>query len=134
MSENSIESYSATVSDQDREVSVKYDFGENLADAVEKFGEDVVFSRFKSAAIIDLQSLIRRHIKQLDEKGNPKFTDEQIQEAASNWAPGIKTVSRKSKAEKVQALFSQMSDEEREAILNQLMSGDDADDTDSDSE
>lgn len=37
----------------------QYDFGENLDNAVDKFGTDVVFSNFVSAAKVKLQAIMR---------------------------------------------------------------------------
>lgn len=127
----SIEKVSARLAgDDSREVTVEYDFGSNLAEAIEKFGENVVFNRFKAAAVIDLQSGIRRHIKAKveDAEGNEtaedKYTDAQIQDWASNWKPGEKNINRKSKIDKVKDLYKGMSEEDRQALLDQLMSGD----------
>lgn len=36
-----------------------YDFGENLQDAVDRFGADVVFSNFVSAAKVKIQAIMR---------------------------------------------------------------------------
>ena len=41
------------------EAAGQYDFGENLDNAVDKFGADVVFSNFVSAAKVKLQSIMR---------------------------------------------------------------------------
>lgn len=41
------------------EVVGAYDFGENLQDAADKFGADVVFSQFVAAATVKLQSIMR---------------------------------------------------------------------------
>jgi len=41
------------------ESSVAYDFGENIAKASQKFGEDVVFSLYRAQAKIQLQARMR---------------------------------------------------------------------------
>jgi hypothetical protein len=40
-------------------ISVKYDFGDDLADAVRKYGEDVVFDLYKAAGSIRVQNVAR---------------------------------------------------------------------------
>jgi len=40
-------------------ISVKYNFGDNLADAVEKYGEAVVFDLYRAAAMIRVQNVAR---------------------------------------------------------------------------
>ena len=114
------EIYSATVSESDREVSVPYSFGSNLDEAVSLFGHEVVFNRFKAAAVIDLQSLIRRGIRATNEDGTPKYSDDDILAQAAKWAPGIRSVNRKTKADKIKDMFKDMSEEDRAALIAQL--------------
>lgn len=40
-------------------ISIEYDFGDNLASAVEKYGEVVVFNLYKTAASIRVQNVAR---------------------------------------------------------------------------
>lgn len=108
--ENSV---TAKTSKSDRIVSVEFNFGKNLGESVEMFGEDVVHSRYLSAAVIDLQALIRRGI-------NADKTDEEIAGLAAAWKPGVKTVVRKSAQEKIKDAFSAMSEEDRLEMLRQL--------------
>jgi hypothetical protein len=39
----------------DREVSINYDFGKDIDEAIAKFGKDAVFSNFKANAVITIQ-------------------------------------------------------------------------------
>ena len=96
--------------------SVTYDFGDNLDEAVSKFGADVVYARFKSASTVDLQALIRRHL----DSDTPKSAAE-IQELATAWKPGVQTKKRKSAGEKIQDLLGDMSEADRTALLETLM-------------
>ena len=64
------------------EVTCEYDFGENLQDAVDKFGADVVFSQFVSAATVKIQSLMR-------DKKKAGQTDEQIQDFLNTYKIGM---------------------------------------------
>ena len=43
--------------------TINYEFGNNLADAAKRFGEEVVFSNFRQSAKITLQSIIRRKLE-----------------------------------------------------------------------
>ena len=58
-----------------RSATVSYDFGENLQDAVAKFGEEVVFTNMQQSMKISLQALLRRGF----DKGQ---SDEEIAAAA----------------------------------------------------
>lgn len=98
--------------------SVTYDFGDNLDEAVSKFGADVVYARFRSASTVDLQALIRRHL----DSETPK-TQAEIQELANQWKPGVQTKKRKSTQERIQDLFTEMSESDKQAVLEALMSG-----------
>ena len=103
---------SAKTSDSDRVVTVTYDFGKDMATSVEKFGENVVHSKFVQSAIIDLQSLIRRLLK-------AGKTDDEINAEVSGWKPGAKVTVRKSGKEKALDALGSLSEEDRAAILAQ---------------
>lgn len=104
---------SAKLKDNDRTVTVSYEFGETLREAVQKFGEEVVFSRYLAAAVVDLQALLRRGIK-------VGKTDSEITSMVAAWRPGVKMVSRKSAGEKIKDAFAGMSDGDRKALLEEL--------------
>jgi hypothetical protein len=94
-------------------IKVQYDFGDNLAESVKLFGEEVVHSRAKAALVIDLQALVRRMIKA------GKKSDE-ITAAVAKWKPDTRVVVHKTAAEKVQEGVKQLTKEERLALLKQL--------------
>ena len=96
--------------------TVSFDFGDDLESAVEKFGGDVIFSRFKAAATVDLQALIRRNLK----GENPK-DEKEIQALVDEWQPGVSTRTRKSPQQKAQEAVDALSDDEKEALLASLM-------------
>jgi len=106
----------AGTTDDAPSAAVEYDFGDTLAEAAEYFGDDVVFSRFVSAATVDLQALIRRNLT-LEE---PK-TEEEIQALVAEWKPGVSTRKRVSAAEKAQRAVDNLSDAEKAALLESLM-------------
>lgn len=101
---------------------VTYDFGDNLEEAVALFGADVVFSRFKAAAIVDLQALIRRHLD-----GETPKSEAEIQALVDEWKPGVTTRKRKSTKEKAEELLSGLSEDDRKKLLESLLSGEQAD-------
>ena len=98
--------------------TITYDFGDDLDAAVERFGADVIFSRFVAAATVDLQALIRRNLK----GENPK-SESEIQGLVDEWSPGISTRARKSPQEKAQAAIDALSDDEKATLLESLMAG-----------
>lgn len=73
-----------------RSATVTYDFGDNLQEAVEKFGEGVVFSNFHQQAAISIQGVIARCIK----------SGKDPQETVNGWKLGM-AKPRKGKVEKV---------------------------------
>jgi len=102
----------AKLSGNDREVTVNYDFGEDLDAAVELFGADVVHKAFAAQATVSLQSMIRSGIK--GEK-----SDQEIQKNADEWKPGARKPAR-SKAEKVLDQFAEMDADAKAALLKEL--------------
>jgi len=96
-------------------VAINYNFGENLDDAIGLFGDVAIYSRFKSASVVDLQALIRRHLG--GEK--PKSQDE-IQALADEWKPGVGSRVRKSPKDKALDALAALSDEDRQALLDSL--------------
>jgi hypothetical protein len=104
--------------------TVSYDFGDNLDEAVELFGEEVVFMRFKSAATIDLQALIRRHLGAKDKEGKPTpKSEEDIQKLAAEWTPGVQTRKRKTDKQKAEELLSKLPAAQLAELLASLQNG-----------
>lgn len=102
----------ATKRDADKVVEVEYDMPETVEALVEKFGEDAVASAAADSFTISIQALIRRHI---DKEQN------EIEELVQNWRPGVRQPGvKKSPLEKAKAALSQMSAEDRAALLAQL--------------
>jgi hypothetical protein len=115
MSEREISARAGTDEDAPS-ATVTFDFGDDLDGAVELFGADVVFSRFVSAATVDLQALIRRNLS-----GEEPKSEEEIQGIVSEWRPGVSTRKRKSAKEKAAEAIDALSDDERQALLDSLM-------------
>lgn len=96
-----------------REITVEYDFGASLAEAVEKFGEDIVFSGFVADAKVGLQAIVRARLGKIDDE---YMSDEEILAEAAQWKPGVRKQAADPMA-KLQALLSKLSPEQRAAIL-----------------
>lgn len=109
-----------------RKIETEYDFGDNLADAVSKFGEEVVFSSFVAAAKVDAQALIRRHLKSnvpaVEGVSTERpYTDEEIVAALAKWKPGVKSErSATSVADKAEALLGKMTEAQKAEFLEKL--------------
>ena len=112
------ESYSATYNAKDDDgnvvssdqITVEYDMGDDLASAVEKFGEEIVFAHFKAHAAVSLQARIRAAAKAGDD---PQAT-------VDAWVPGQVTRRGKSQVEKATAVFEKMSADDQQAFIEKL--------------
>ncbi len=110
--------YTATYNPKDEDgnaleaqlLTVEYSFGENLAEAVELFGEDIVHAHFTAHAVVSLQSRMRSAAKQ----------GQDVQEAISNWKPGQVTRRGKTPVEKALADFGKMDEAQQAAFIQQL--------------
>lgn len=65
-----------------KDAVISFDFGKDLDEAREKFGDEVVFSNFKGAAVITAQAAMRRRLEQ-------GKSAEQIAEEMKSWKPGV---------------------------------------------
>lgn len=100
---------------KEKEMTVGYDFGDTLADAIAKFGEEVVFSNFKQSAVISLQGNVRRYMEQ------GKLTDEEIEKKVGEWKPQIAKVSTTDATEAILKKAAKMSEKERAELIEKLM-------------
>lgn len=97
----------------DKEATVLVDLGENAADAIARFGEDVVFSNYIANVKIGVQSGIRRYI----EAG---LSPEDIQAKFDNFKPGTTMDRVVDPIAALAAKMSKMTPEEREEAFNKL--------------
>ena len=95
--------------------TINFNFGDNLDEAIGLFGDETIFNRFKSASVVDLQALIRRHLS--GEK--PKSQDE-IQALADEWKPGIGTRVKRSPKDKALDALAALTPEDRATLLEGL--------------
>ncbi len=93
-------------------VEASYDFGDNLAEMQEKFGEEVTYSNARQNMRVGIQAMMRRMI----EKGE---TEENIQNAVASYVPGVGG-QKQDPVEKFKAKWANLSEEEREKLLDEL--------------
>lgn len=97
----------------DREWSGSYDFGANLEEAKEKFGEDVVYSSYVSAQTIRAQAVVRS----LLEAGK---TDDEIAVELAGWKPGVQRTRQVDPQAQILAKWGSMSADDKAAFLAKL--------------
>jgi hypothetical protein len=98
--------------------TVKYDIPDSIQEALDRYPEEVVYSRFKGSLVIDLQSFMRTQIQKED------FSTANLELAVNGdgseenpgWAPGIRAKG-KSVGEKIQDMLAKLTPEQREEIL-----------------
>lgn len=90
--------------------AVKYDIPDSIQEALDRFGDEVVYSRFKASLVIDLQSFMRTQVQK------EEFSSDMLEQAVSAWVPGIRAKG-KSVGEKIQDMLSKLTPEQREEIL-----------------
>ena len=107
----------------DEVVTVNYDFPADLDGLTKAFGADVIFSKAMDSLIIDVQALVRRHLRgTVGADGKVKVAPKnqaEIQAIVSAWKPGVGP-NRATPVEKVGTLIAKMSDDEKAALLAQL--------------
>lgn len=104
----------------EREFKSQYDFGASLEDAVETFGEDVVFAGFVSSATIDAQNFIRLRLEKKTEEGGFSYSDDAIASDFAEWKPGVKTRERVSQTDKIRKMLGALTEEQKAALLASL--------------
>lgn len=97
----------------ERSISIDYNFGANLAEAIELFGEEAVFNGFVADGKVGLQAFVRARLGKTEEE---YMTDEQIIAEAEAWKPGQRKQAADPMA-KLQALLAKLTPEQRAAIL-----------------
>ena len=104
---------SKKVGDEVKEVVVQYDFGDNLAEAVAKFGEEIVFTNARRNMVIGLQGVIRRLIE--------TNKAELAQSTADAYKPGVQMERGKvDPKQRAIAAFRGMTPEERAEFIREL--------------
>lgn len=92
------------------EASCTYNFGETIQEAIDMFGSDVVHDIFCSGAKVKAQAVVRSAL------ANGVDPQEQL----NNWKPGVTTRTAKDPVSVVQKQLSNLTDEQKQAILQML--------------
>jgi hypothetical protein len=102
-----------------RSITVEYDFGDNLKDAVARFGEQTVFEYFEDNARIALQGMVRNRLKK---EGEDKYvSDEKIHDQVNKWMPGAKRVSDPAKkAEQIKKAYGTLDRDAKRALVEAM--------------
>ena len=104
-----------TATKDDNTATVSYDFGENVQEACDKFGEDVVFAGFTKSAKITAQSAIRRYLTAgVDEEG--------IQGKMDAWKPGVALERVTDPVAAIKSKFANMDADQQAEIIKLLKS------------
>lgn len=99
-------------------VTAEYDFGNDLADAVAKHSEEIVFSNYRANGKVTIQALIGRNIE-------AKVSDENIKDVVAKYKLGAPTErAAKDPTKDIIALWPGMSEEERQNFLKKLKESD----------
>jgi hypothetical protein len=115
----SIENIATKEPGSSRELTVSFDFQNDLDSAVAAFGADVVFAGFKADAKVGLQAKVRGMLKATEEDSEaPKYTDEEIISAIADYKPGVKTRQTSDPMAKLQALLGKLTSEQKAALLS----------------
>lgn len=104
---------SITAKKGDNDATIGYDFGETLDEAVELFGEEVVFSGFRRTSVITAQAAIRRYL----ETGH---SEEEVQSKMEEWKPGVSLVRVIDPVKAILSKADAMEDDDIEALIEKL--------------
>ena len=108
----------AGTTEDSRTLTVKYNRPENLAEATEMYGEEVVFSNAMASIVITMQGMIRRHLKGTEK--SPAKSDEEIQALVDAYKPGVSTRQPKDPTANILKSFEGMDAEKRKDVIAQL--------------
>ena len=94
-------------------VSLEYNFGENLEEMRELFGDETVFTNARANMKVGLQGAMRRYI----EKG------QDVASLATAWKPGVQMERTVDPVAAIKSQFANWTDEQKAAFIAQLTEG-----------
>lgn len=122
MSLENITTKDGKTNEDSRSITVAFDFGDNLQDAIAKFGEEAVFNGFKADGRVGLQAKVRGMLKAtMEDSEELKYNDEDIVAAVAEWKPGTKSRQAADPMAKLQALLDKLSPEARASLLEKAL-------------
>lgn len=97
----------------DREHIAEFDFGTDLKEAVEKYGEEVIFSSYKRSQVIAFQNAVRRML-------DAGKTNEEIDQTMESWKPGVAMERTSDPIAALMSKWSKLTDEQKAEIISKL--------------
>lgn len=94
--------------------TVEFTVGDNVAELMEQFGEEVIYSHVRRSLVIALQAYVRT---QLDK--DPVPSAEEIQKLVDDWKPGLRRAAKSPKERALEEL-ARMSPADRAQLLKEL--------------
>lgn len=95
------------------EAEVTFDVGDDLNDAVEMYGEDIVFERWQRQVKRDLGNAIRSAL-------NNGATPEQAESRLADWRPDVTNRGVTSSTKSLEEQFQELSEEQQQEKLREL--------------
>lgn len=89
-------------------------FPENLDEAVEQYGEEIVFNNFRANVVVGLQGNIRSRVG-----GKEPKTGKALQDSFADWKPNARATGV-GRVEKLKERIQQMSAEDKARLLAEL--------------
>lgn len=111
----------AKIDGEDRKITVEFDFGTNLADAIAKFGEAVVYNNYLASGKVSAQAFSRTLAQAVDKEGIIVNSDEDIQQKMDEWKVPDKTGRKADKSAKLLALWASLSEEDKVGMREQMV-------------
>ena len=108
----------ASEADGARELTIEYNLGENLDEAVQLYGKEVVHQNFVADTVVKIQGIMRRLMG-----GKEPKNDKEIVAFFAEWKPVLKSARGKSQLDKTKDAYGKLSDEEKKVLLAQLKAG-----------
>jgi hypothetical protein len=108
-----------TAPKQNRSMTITYDFGDDLASMVKRFGDTVVYNAAVDAMKIALQGFVRNRLART---GDNRMSDEAIRKDKDAWKPGTRTVSRDpvKKMAKLSEAVKKLTEDEKAEIARSM--------------
>jgi len=103
-----------------REITVSWNLGKDVNEAIEIFGAEVVKNMFDKAIVVAVQANIRRMLGATNEDGSTKYSDKAIINYVHNeYKPGVRTAREGGTAsmDKLIAKLMKLPLEERKKLL-----------------
>lgn len=114
LAEHGKQSMTVAHKDTDEKVTIDYDFGDNLDDAVAKYGADAVFYNY----VIGAKDSLRNKLGALIRHNEVRVTADEARQQLADWTPGVGSVrASKDPVATASKELEKMSEEQIAALL-----------------